>query len=336
MSILQPFRAFRAARSAIYVPGEEAPRRLLAGALTADTEPALFLYRQSFCLPGDDTQSVRNGVMGLLNRAEANVFRHEETVPDRVAACASLIQSGESDPGSLWLWCGDPDNSLASRWDVTEAPEIEATDRFGCLHQIWPVTDGRRIRDLQLALDGQPLFLADGHHRFAAGWTLATVQIRSSALRSLASHRLVLQAGDTRLPATRPVEDVDRYLASAAVGHSRYVVVTPGPVFGGFEVLTEVPVLQWVPGATIEAVRGVARAIAAVQAGQARMALLVAPFSIECIEQQARRGMLLPPKSTDFYPKLAAGLVLHRRDSHPNEKGVRDRSDMHAPSAYVT
>ena len=51
-------------------------------------EPALFIYRQRFRFPGDTEESVRDGVMGILNRADAGpVFLHEGTLPDRLAAC---------------------------------------------------------------------------------------------------------------------------------------------------------------------------------------------------------------------------------------------------------
>ena len=54
----------------------------------------------------------------------------------------------------------------------------------------------------------------------------------------------------------------------------------------------------------------------AVASGRAQMALLVEGLSLDEIEVHARSGIFLPPKSTDFYPKLAAGMVMYR---HQNE-----------------
>lgn len=317
MPVILPFRAFHSSSSAFYVPGEEPPLSLGDAPLVQDGQPALFLYHQRFRFPGESSESFRHGVMGLLNRAEATVFPHEETFPDRVSACADMLQSAgsdpdsdpDSDPGSLWLWCDDAEGRLAPLLTVSEAADIEATDRFGCLHQIWRVADPRRIRDLQSSLDAKSLFLADGHHRFAAGWNLATIQLRSNALRSLPSHRLVIAAGNLQLPATQPVEKIERYLASAPAGYWRAVVVTRSPVFRGVEVSHDISMKSLIGDATIQPIREIPQAIAAVQSGRAQMALLVPAFSIE---QNARRGILLPPKSTDFFPKLAAGLILHR------------------------
>jgi len=58
--------------------------------------------------------------------------------------------------------------------------------------------------------------------------------------------------------------------------------------------------------------RELARAIEAVDRGQARLAVLLNPVRIEQVEQIALAGEVLPEKSTDFYPKLLSGLALYR------------------------
>jgi uncharacterized protein (DUF1015 family) len=312
VAVLLPFQAFRSSNPTIHIPGEEPQPVAERAEYRQDAEPALFHYRQRFRFPGDPADSVRDGIMGLLDRSAATVFPHEETTPDRVCGCMRMLASSGGDPGSLWLWCDDSDAVLMALLETTSSPEIEIEDRFGCLHQIWTLADVDRIRAIQSALQGKWLFLADGHHRLAAGWNLATIQIRSQALRTLASHRVVLDATDVCLPASQPLEDIDSYLATRAPGCSRCVVVTPGPVFRGIEVPSGVHIQRLLHNATVQPVRGLSEAIHAVGSGKAAMALLLPPFTLEQIERDASRGILLPPKSTDFYPKLAAGLVVHR------------------------
>jgi uncharacterized protein (DUF1015 family) len=65
-------------------------------------------------------------------------------------------------------------------------------------------------------------------------------------------------------------------------------------------------------GEQTKPIRGIRAAIHAVQTGPAAMAFLLEPLRIEDIEQDARNGLTLPPKSAGFFPKLAAGLVMHR------------------------
>ena len=55
---------------------------------------------------------------------------------------------------------------------------------------------------------------------------------------------------------------------------------------------------------------GLDEVLAAVAAGDATAAVLIRPVSIAEIERTAREGLLMPPKSTFFTPKLRTGFVL--------------------------
>ena len=52
-------------------------------------------------------------------------------------------------------------------------------------------------------------------------------------------------------------------------------------------------------------------AIAAVDEGRAEAAFLLRPTKIEDVFAVAKRGEVLPPKTTYFYPKLLSGLLFH-------------------------
>jgi len=54
---------------------------------------------------------------------------------------------------------------------------------------------------------------------------------------------------------------------------------------------------------------GVTEVVEAVTSGAAAAAVLIRPVSIKEIERTAREGLLMPPKSTFFTPKLRTGLV---------------------------
>jgi uncharacterized protein (DUF1015 family) len=225
MSVLLPFRALYYPNPVdwLFVPGEETDPPFHPELLAQDTQPCLFIYRQRF------QNLIREGVIGLLDRGEATVCLHEETCANSVAACSHRLRETGVQTSTLWAWVNDADRSLASLLVLHQHPVIEAADRFGCLHQIVRVANTTVISQIQTALQGKTLFLADGHHRFASGWTLITIQVRSNALSSRAG----------RLPQ---------------------------------------------------------------------------PPNIDDLEEAALGGRLLPPKSTDFFPKLAAGLVMAR---HP-------------------
>ena len=54
-----------------------------------------------------------------------------------------------------------------------------------------------------------------------------------------------------------------------------------------------------------------AAAVAAVDRGEAALALLLRPTRIEDVFAVARRGEVMPQKSTYFFPKLVSGLLFH-------------------------
>ena len=67
-----------------------------------------------------------------------------------------------------------------------------------------------------------------------------------------------------------------------------------------------------VPDVTYQ--HGLAETLAAVDAGAGRGGRADPPVSVAEIERTAREGLLMPPKSTFFTPKLKTGFVLRRLD----------------------
>jgi uncharacterized protein (DUF1015 family) len=59
---------------------------------------------------------------------------------------------------------------------------------------------------------------------------------------------------------------------------------------------------------------GVAEVLDVLRAEPGASAILIRPTSLEQIERTAREGVLMPPKSTFFTPKLRTGLVLRPLD----------------------
>ena len=329
MPALLPFRALfysdRDVNPFLYLPGEQAApviqpgqidELLAQGALQQDRDPALFLYRQSFRFPDSQEEWTRTGVMGVPGD-RSNIYAHEQVFETGIEACRQELHNTGACVSSLFLWCNDRDGRLAQLLKTDAAPSLEYVDSYGCRHEFWRIADPAWIADVQAALAGQPLFLADGHHRFAANWPLATIQVRSAALQTFAAHRLVLEARDIELPETQAVDDFCSYWKETPPGKVRFGVLLPE--LRGFELPSKaaernISVLHRLVlrDAVVKPVRDLTKAADAVRNGHARMALLLAPLLLDDIEADALRGILLPPKSTDFFPKLVAGMVMCR------------------------
>jgi uncharacterized protein (DUF1015 family) len=329
MPALLPFRALvypnTTANPFLYLPGEEpAPKirpgqidELLAqGMLLEERDPVLFLYRHTFRFPGEAKEWTRSGVMGILGKP-SNIYIHEQVLEAGIQACREEVANTGAYTSSLFLWCGDRKGALARLLKSDIAPLLEYVDSFGCRHQFWRMADPPWIAAVQAALAGEPLFLADGHHRFSANWPLATIQVRNAALQTFAAHRLVLETKNMQLPRTQPLDNLQSYWENTPAGMVRFGVLLPE--LHGFELpCTEgernVSVLhrRVLRNAVVKPVRDVAQAVQAIRGGQVHMAVLMEPLSIDEIEADALCGVCLPPKSTDFFPKLVGGIVMCR------------------------
>jgi uncharacterized protein (DUF1015 family) len=282
----------------------------LSGNPTHADTAGLFVYRQRFRLPGRSQGSTRIGIMGVLDLRSTRILPHEETIAQQVTAVRRGLADRLHDPGPLWLWCNDPDDSLAIAIQPKGTPKIVVQDRIGCVHEYWSINASRRVEGVQVALNGRPLFLADGHHRYEAGWNFGVIQIRNHALCSLASHRLLASPIDLKnIPELKPIGDIEDYLAAPPGGKRHFVVCVPDSPPLGFEVEDGMSAGKWLRAGT--PTRELRSAIDAVRCRKASGALLVSVPSVTQIEEDAFNGRLLPPKSTDFFPKLAAGIVLH-------------------------
>jgi len=61
-------------------------------------------------------------------------------------------------------------------------------------------------------------------------------------------------------------------------------------------------------------VRGLEKAVETARRGEAQIAFLLRPASVEDVARISFAGGVMPQKSTDFYPKLLSGLTIYKVD----------------------
>ena len=59
-------------------------------------------------------------------------------------------------------------------------------------------------------------------------------------------------------------------------------------------------------------IRGLDAAVEAARNGDAQIAFLLKPTSVEQVAETSFGGGVMPQKSTDFYPKLLSGLTIYK------------------------
>ena len=139
--------------------------------LSQDPEPCIYLYTQTFTVPGDSSglRVERRGLIaaGQLEAYDAQVvFRHEQTLSKPKADRLNLLQATKAHFGQIFMLYSDPAGNVDAILAQKRPPDIEVTDEYAVVHRLWKVSDPATIARVQHAMDDKKLIIADGHHRY--------------------------------------------------------------------------------------------------------------------------------------------------------------------------
>jgi uncharacterized protein (DUF1015 family) len=150
---------------------ERAARRLRAwidgGVLVRDASPSLTLYRMEFT---DQTGRQRRtvGVIGALevvDEGAEGVLPHERTIPKAKSDRLDLIRATRCNLSPVWglsLTAG-----LSELLHEPGEPIGHCFDEHGVVHRVERIVDPSRLTAITAAVAGNPVLIADGHHRYA-------------------------------------------------------------------------------------------------------------------------------------------------------------------------
>ncbi|HEY4932530.1 MAG TPA: DUF1015 domain-containing protein [Terriglobales bacterium] len=139
--------------------------------LVRDAQPSIYLYTQTFKVPGDptDTQLERRGFIaaGQLEEYDKKVvFRHEQTLSKPKADRLNLLKATQAHFGQIFMLYSDPAAAVDSALAQNRSPDVEVRDEDDVMHRMWRVSDPATIAKVQAAMDDKKLIIADGHHRY--------------------------------------------------------------------------------------------------------------------------------------------------------------------------
>jgi uncharacterized protein (DUF1015 family) len=320
---------------------------LAEGVLVADPTASFTIYRLGFTdVAGAERELV--GVLGGLEVKDVGaggVLPHERTTPKAASDRLDLTRGTQANLSPVWglSLASGLTGELSQPGEPVGELSVE-----GVRHRVERVTDPARIARIEAILAADDVLIADGHHRYAvsrtyrdqvreatgrrdteAEFTLAFVnELVEEQLSIEAIHRLYSGVEPERLrdalarsfdlaPLGRATPDT----LARMVADGRLVLLRPDgsaqwliPKPGAFD---DVRALD---GAYLEhALADLPELRVAYQHGLGEMAealphhaggVLIRPTSIAEIRRTAREGLLMPPKSTFFTPKLRTGLVI--------------------------
>jgi uncharacterized protein (DUF1015 family) len=344
----------------VYETGAANLRRLVdEGALIREEKPALYLYRQRM---GDHVQT------GLVAGASVDEYeadqikKHEHTRPVKEDDRTRHIDALDANTGPVFLtYKAQPEiDALVERFTAADAT-YDFTAPDGIQHVLW-VIDNYGDRDALVEAFGKvpELYVADGHHRSAAGTRIRalrrdanpdhkgdeaynyflTVIFPDDQMMILDYNRVVrdlqgldpdgfvaaiserfeieptddgrptrrrcfgmyfggrwhrLTAKDGTFPADDPVRSLD-----VAILQDNLLA----PVLGVGDPRSDERI-DFVGG-----IRGLTELEKKVDSGDWAVAFALHPTSIDQLFAVADAGLVMPPKSTWFEPKLRSGLIV--------------------------
>ena len=286
-----------------------------SGVLARDDEPAYWALEQDYTGP-DAVPRTRTGLVASL-RVEPYerriVLPHERTHRGPKEGRLRLLRAvGAHLEPIFLLYEGErPFEAPEGR------PEIEVEGA-----RLWRLPAGDAVA---AAFADRQLLIADGHHRYetalayhgevrsedSAFLPVVLVGTDDPGLTIFPTHRIAARLNGRAFPpatsgdpleALRELERSPRD-RSGAVVYRRGGAATLEGEAGELDVQL---VERYAPEVSYTAIAD--EAIAAVDEGDAEAAFLLRPLRIEDIFAGARRGDVMPQKSTYFYPKLLSGL----------------------------
>jgi uncharacterized protein (DUF1015 family) len=141
------------------------------GILKQDTEPSIYLYSQTFAVPGRRGPAERRGMIALgrlHDYTEGVVFRHEQTLSKPREDRLNLLRATRAHFGQIFMLYSDPQSEvegmLAKHGD--EEPDVSVLDEYEVLHRIWRIHDPAVVAAVQEKMKEKKILIADGHHRY--------------------------------------------------------------------------------------------------------------------------------------------------------------------------
>lgn len=145
------------------------------GILQIDEVPAIYLHDHYFTYLGKEY--MRRGIIAIVRLEEWDrmiVRRHENILPELKKARLSQIKNMKAHTSPLLALFKDQRGLMSSLLSVEKLgkPIINLSSDAGDRHKIWSITEPKLIGRICSSLAEEPLYMADGHHRYDSALTL--------------------------------------------------------------------------------------------------------------------------------------------------------------------
>ena len=318
------------------------------GVLVQDEEPSLTIYRMRFTDATGARRTI-SGVLGgleVMPYGDHGVLPHERITPKASTDRLDLTRATAANLSPVW-GLSLASGLTAELQEPAEPVGTLVVDDVE--HVVEQLTDPERIARIAAILAADDVLIADGHHRYGvsqqyreevraatgrtdtdAEYTLTFVnELVADQLSIEAIHRVytgvtinelrddlancfALSPAPAPTPATlAEMVELGRLVLLAPDGTAQWLTPRPG-AFDEVRALDGAWLEHALAGsaAQVDYQHGLSEMLDLVGSGQVAAGILIRPTSLAEIERTAREGLLMPPKSTFFTPKLRTGFVI--------------------------
>lgn len=318
------------------------------GVLVRDEAPSLTIYRMGFTDATGASRTIVGVLCGLevVDLDAGGVLPHERTTPKAVTDRLDLTRATATNLSPVWGLSLASGLTAALAEPGEPVGEMVAE---GVVHTVERVSDPVRIAGITAILAADDVLIADGHHRYsisrtyrdevraASGHTDTEAEFTLTFVNELVADQLSIEAihrvytGTTieqlRAELARgfdlePAPEPTPAMLAEMVERGRLVLLSPdgsaewlaprAGAFDGVRALDGAYLEHALAGSSAEVSyqHGLAEVRELVGSGRVAAGILIRPTSLAEIQRTAREGLLMPPKSTFFTPKLRTGLVI--------------------------
>src|SRR3990172_4453760 len=139
-----------------------------SGILKQAPVPAFYIYEMEY-KAGKESKKLR-GLICLVrieDYASGIIKPHETTLSGPKTDRLNLLRASEASFSQIFSLFSDPRNAVGSLLaNVSRKPDLEVKRGDGVTHRTWSFDDKGDIEVIVRELADQPIFIADGHHRY--------------------------------------------------------------------------------------------------------------------------------------------------------------------------
>ncbi len=142
------------------------------GLLAADETPAIYLHDHYFYYGGKEYK--RCGIIACVRLEEWDkmiVRPHEGTLLEHKTDRLSLLWALQANTSPILALFDDAGQQVSSLLAAQEKKQPIISFADGERHNVWAITEPKVISQLSASLIRQPLYIADGHHRYESALT---------------------------------------------------------------------------------------------------------------------------------------------------------------------